>query len=70
MASDPGREAPAMASDPVSLELERSSWSASVYHDVQMHIGQALRLHCELPQELPDRLLTLLMELIGREENG
>jgi hypothetical protein len=59
-----------MASDPVSLELERSSWSASVYHDVQMHIGQALRLHYELPQELPDRLLTLLMELIGGEENG
>jgi hypothetical protein len=27
-------------------------------------------LHYELPQELPDRLLTLLMELIGREENG
>jgi hypothetical protein len=60
-----------MASDPVSLKLERSSWPAAVYHhDVQMHIGQALRLHYELPQELPDRLLTLLMELIDREENG
>jgi hypothetical protein len=56
--------------DPNSLELERPSWSASVYHDVQMHIGQQLRLHCELPHELPDRLLTLLMELTGREENG
>jgi hypothetical protein len=35
-----------------------------------MRIGQALRLEYELPQELPERLLTLLMELTGREENG
>jgi hypothetical protein len=23
-----------------------------VYHDVQMHIGQQLRLHCELPPRI------------------
>ena len=65
-------EAPAMAADPnrLSLEPERSSWSAVPYRDIQMRIGQALRLEYELPQELPDRLLTLLMKLTGREENG
>jgi hypothetical protein len=27
-----------------------------------------MRLQYELPQELPDRLLTLLMQVTGREE--
>jgi hypothetical protein len=65
-------EAPAMAADPnrLSLEPERSSWSAVPYRDIQMRIGQALRLEYELPQELPDRLLTLLMKLTGREEGN
>ena len=64
-------EAPAMATDPnrLSLEPERSSWSAVPYRDIQMRIGHALRLEYELPQELSDRLLTLLMELTGQEEN-
>ena len=50
-------------------ESERQQWPATPYRDVQMQIGQALRLQYELPQDLPDQLLTLLMQLSGREEN-
>ena len=38
------------------------------YHDILVQIGERLRLQYELPQELPDRLLTLLMQVTGREE--
>jgi hypothetical protein len=51
------------------LESERPSWPTTPYRDIQVRIGQALRLQYELPQELPDRLLTLLMQVTGREEN-
>jgi hypothetical protein len=51
------------------LTPEQQQWLATPYRDVQMQIGQALRLQYELPQDLPDRLLTLLMQLSGREEN-
>jgi hypothetical protein len=30
---------------------------------IQMNVGQALREHYELPQELPHGILTLLMQL-------
>jgi hypothetical protein len=50
-------------------ESERPSWPTTPYRDIQVRIGQALRLQYELPQELPDRLLTLLMQVTGREEN-
>ena len=60
-----------MASDPNEPDLtcERRSWPVSPYRDIQVSIGQALRLQYELPQELPDQLLTLLMQVTGREED-
>jgi hypothetical protein len=59
-----------MASDrnPTDLELTRPSWPVTQYHDILLRIGQAMRLQYELPQELPDRLLTLLMQVTGQEE--
>jgi len=39
------------------------------YRDIQMRIGQVMRQHYELPEELPDQLLTLLAQVIGRQEN-
>ena len=52
-----------MASDRnQAVESERPSWPTAPYRDIQVRIGQALRLQYELPQELPDRLLTLLMQ--------
>jgi len=50
-------------------ESERLSWPTVLHRDIQVRIGQALRLQYELPQELPDRLLTLLMQVTGRQEN-
>jgi hypothetical protein len=46
------------------------SWLQESYRDFHMQIGRALRQEYELPQELPDRLLTLLMELTGQEESN
>ena len=62
---------PTMASDrnQAGPESERPSWPTTPYRDIQVQIGQALRLQYELPQELPDRLLILLMQVTGREEN-
>jgi hypothetical protein len=60
MASDRNRQ---------HLELERPSWPAMPYRDIQMQIGRAMKLQYELPQELPHQLLTLLMQVTGREEN-
>jgi hypothetical protein len=59
-----------MASDhnPPDLELARPSWPVTSYRDILVQIGERLRLQYELPQELPDRLLTLLMQVTGREE--
>ena len=39
------------------------------YRDIQMLLGQVMRHHYELPEELPDQLLTLLAQVIGRQEN-
>ena len=60
-----------MTSDrnPPDLELARLSWPVTPYHDILVQIGERLRQQYELPQELPDRLLTLLMQVTGREEN-
>jgi hypothetical protein len=33
---------------------------------LQNNIGQELRAHYELPQELPPRILTMLMQLTGK----
>jgi len=59
-----------MTSDrnPPDLELARPSWPVTPYRDILVQIGHRLRLQYELPQELPDRLLTLLMQVTGREE--
>ena len=59
-----------MTSDhnPPVFELARPSWPVTPYHDILVQIGERLRLQYELPQELPDRLLTLLMQVTGREE--
>jgi hypothetical protein len=35
------------------------------YRDIQMRIGQAMRQHYELPEELPDQLFTLLIQATG-----
>jgi hypothetical protein len=56
MASDRNRQ---------HLELERPSWPAMPYRDIQMQIGRAMKLQYELPHQL----LTLLMQVTGREEN-
>lgn len=47
----------------------RPFWPVTPFHDIQMQIGQAMRLEYELPQELPDTLLTLLMQVTGQEES-
>ena len=44
-------------------------WPEMQYRDIQMRIGQVMRQHYELPEELPDQLLTLLAQVIGRQEN-
>jgi hypothetical protein len=38
------------------------------YRDIPLHIGQALRKHYELPEELPHQLLTLLMQMNNDED--
>ena len=55
-----------MALDPQSNEaqLRRPSCLATSYRDIQMQIGQAMRLQYELPdEELPDQLFSLLMQV-------
>jgi hypothetical protein len=56
-----------MASHPDS-ETERPPWSETPWREIQMQIGQALRQHYELPQELPSQLLALLMQIDGKQE--
>ncbi len=61
-----------MASNRNRSDLEsnrRPFWPVTPFHDIQMQIGQAMRLEYELPQELPDTLLTLLMQVTGQEES-
>jgi hypothetical protein len=50
-------------------ESERPSWLATSYRDIQMQIGRRMSLQYELPQELPDRLLTLLIRVTGQQES-
>jgi hypothetical protein len=52
------------------LESERPTWPAMTYRDIQMQIGQVLRREYELPQELPDQFLALLMQVTGRGEDN
>jgi hypothetical protein len=45
----------------------RPYWPVTPYGDIQIQIGRALRSQYDLPQELPSRLLTLLLQLTERE---
>jgi hypothetical protein len=38
------------------------------YRDIPLHIGQALRKHYEVSEELPHQLLTLLMQMNNDED--
>jgi len=61
-----------MASDRNRADLEsnrRPFWPVTPFHDVQMQIGQAMRLEYELPQELPDMLFMLLTQVTGQESD-
>jgi hypothetical protein len=50
---------------------ERDIWNTTFYHRaIQTKIGQELRAKYELPQELPQGILTLLMQLNEGNENG
>jgi hypothetical protein len=48
-----------------SYETDILPWSKAM---ARTTIWQALRAHYEIPQELPHGMLTLLMQLNGREE--
>jgi hypothetical protein len=52
------------------LQSQRQFSPTTPYRDVQMRIGEAMRQHFELPQELPDQLLALLMQVAGEQENN
>jgi hypothetical protein len=43
-------------------------WKAPPYRDIQTKIGEGLRAHYEPPEEMPHRLLTLLIQMDEREE--
>jgi hypothetical protein len=46
----------------------RLDWNAPPYDVILNGIGQQLKVDCELPRELPDRLLALLNQL--EDERG
>jgi hypothetical protein len=60
-----------MASDPNEPDLtsERPSWPTTPYRDIQVRIGQALRLQYELPQEVtrPTTHIVDASDRTGRE---
>jgi hypothetical protein len=49
------------------VESEDAPWPATPLSDIQMHIGKALRLQYDLPEELPEQLVSLLRQVTGRE---
>jgi hypothetical protein len=60
----------AFDSDDQRSRSKRQLSPTTPYRDIQMRIGQSMRQHLELPQELPDRLLALLMQVAGEQENN
>jgi len=46
-----------------------SPWIDTLYHDIQMQIGQMMRWQYELPEELPDRLVALLKQVTEHEDD-
>ena len=65
-------QVPDMSDDSNRLRQDRKSelpefWSAGFYHRiVRTTIGRELRATCEVPQQLPHRMLTLLMQMNGQ----
>jgi hypothetical protein len=54
-----------------SYESDNAPWSKAVARRaVRTIIGQELRARYEVPQGLPHEMLTLLMQLNEREEEG
>ena len=51
------------------VEYERPVRSATLYRDLPIHIGEALRRQYKPPEELPDQLLALLTQLAGPEKD-
>ena len=48
---------------------EHDSWNEALrLRALQAAIGEELRVQCELPRELPHRILTLLMQLNGQSD--
>jgi hypothetical protein len=52
-----------------SDDLDRGSWRAPPYREIQTRIGSLLREQYEPPTNLPHDLLTLLIELNSREDD-
>jgi hypothetical protein len=48
---------------PTSHSDPPPKWASASRHDMQMAIGQHLRVEYELPQELPPELTTLLIRM-------
>ena len=51
------------------VEYERPVRPATLYRDLPMHIGEALRRQYKPPEELPDQLLALLTQLAAPVED-
>jgi hypothetical protein len=52
---------------PTRIEYERPVKPATLYRDLPIHIGEALRRQYKPAEELPDQLLALLTQLTGLE---
>ena len=52
------------------VEYERPVRPATLYRDLPMHIGEALRRQYKPPEELPDQLLALLTQLAAPVEDN
>jgi hypothetical protein len=55
---------------PRDREWQLSPYDTPPYREIETKIGEDLRLWYEPPQELPHRMLTLLIQLGGRSEGG
>jgi hypothetical protein len=44
------------------------SWERPPYHAIEMKIGEELRERFKPPQEMPHQLLTLIIQIGGRDK--
>jgi hypothetical protein len=44
-------------------------WEAPPYREIEMKIGEGLRKRYAAPQELPHRLLALVMQIKGQDDD-